>query len=154
MEAILKRIKQELKTIQKTENLRYKHYNNNYQEWLEYHDYYTLNRKKHFLVFRFVYQKQEDSLSLIYNYVFNSKNVVVNESHSLADYKSDSLPGIAEADKIKLKEIFSFSVEDGQIKNTTDIEIQVETIISVFKKNYQSIIEYARDTIKTEKIPE
>ncbi|XMB72452.1 hypothetical protein RJI07_00775 [Mycoplasmatota bacterium WC30] len=154
MEAILKQIKQELKPIQKAENFRYKHFNNSFQESLEYHDFYTLNRKKHFLVFRFVYQKQEESLSLIYNYAFNSRTIVVNDIHSLADYKNDSLPGIIETDKDKLKDIYKFSVEEGQIKNVVDIEIQLDTILSIFKNNYKNIIDYAKNITKTQKIPE
>ncbi len=148
MKAILKQIKSELKEIKKAENLRYKHSNNRYQESLEYHDFYTLNRKKHFLVFRFVYQKQEESLSLIYNYAFNSRSIVVNETHSFSNYNTDELPGILETDKEHLKEIYKFSVEDGQIKNTVDLNIQLKIILSVFKSSYKRIIEHAKKISK------
>ncbi len=154
MEQILKNIKKELLVISKENNLKYKHLNNHYQETLQYIAFFSLNRKKHYLEFCFTYQKREESLSFIYNYVFNSKSIVVNESHSLANYQEDTLPGIQEADKLNLKEIYKFEAIDNQIKNKVDILKQYEVVLDVFKNNFKNIMKHVKNVIKIKKIPE
>jgi len=154
MEQILKNIKKELQIYSKEDKLKYKHLNNVYQETLQYTAFFSLNRKKHYLEFNFVYQKKEESLSFIYNYTFNSKSIIVSESHSLANYPEDSLPGIAEADKLNLKDIYKFEAIDNQIKNKVDILKQYEVILDIFKRNYKSMMKHVKNVIKIKKTPE
>lgn len=154
MEQILKKIKKEIKPIQKANNLKYSHTNNRYQETLGYTAFFSLNRKKHYLEFRFVYQKQEESLSFLYNYAFNTKTTVVNEAHSLANYPEDKLPGIKEDSKLNCNDLYKFEVVDGQIKNTVDIDVQYEGILTIFRQNFQIIMKYAKNIAKIKKIPE
>ncbi len=154
MEKILKNIKKELEKIQKENNLKYSHINNHYQETLRYIAFFALNHKKHYLELNIIYQKREESLSFIYNYAFNSKTIVVNETHSLANYPNDKLPGISEVSKEKISDLYKFEVVESQIKNVVDIDTQCEGILTIFKKNYKSIINHAKKIAKIKKIPE
>ena len=148
MEAHLKQIKTELKEICEKENFKYKHVKNHYQEMLEYHDFFALNRKKHFLVFKFIYQKQEESISFTYHFEYNNKTKTVNETHSLSNHEVDKLPGVS-SDSIDLaKTIYQYEVVDGQIKNAVDLDKQTTNILSVFKNNYSSIITHVKNLSK------
>ncbi len=153
MEPTLKLIKTELIPIVKEENIRYSHINNFYQEILEYTDYFTLNRRKHFLVLRFVLQKRESSLSFNYRFVYNSKDRVVDELYSFAD-KDKELPGIGPIDKEKLSSIYKFSSKENGILNEIPLGNQSQVIMEVFKNSYKNIIDYAKNIAKIKKIPE
>lgn len=148
MELILKRIKKELQETIKKENFKYKHTNNIYQEKIEYFDYYTINRKKHFLQYSFIYQKKETSLSFTYHIEYNNKNVNVSETHSLSDYQNDNLPGIKEEHKEMGSLIYKYEVIDHILKNSVDIEKQADNVIKVFLENYQNISKYAKNIAK------
>ncbi len=148
METNLKKIKNSLKEICSKENFKYKHIKNHYQEMIEYYDYYSLNRKKHFLVFRFIFQKQEESISFTYHFEYNNRTKTINETHSLSNYEADKLPGLTEENKEFAKEIYSYAVEDGAIKNTVDLEKQTDKLINLFKKSYNNIIAHVKKLSK------
>ena len=154
MELILKQIKTDLKQIRKDNNWKFKHINNHFQEILEYTDYYSLNRKKHFLTMRFILQKKENSLSFNYHYVFSSKNFTIDETHSFAESTKDLLPGINPVDREKLRLIYRYEVEEKAIKNQISLDDQVKTVMEVFKANYPAIINHVKSFTKTNKIPE
>jgi len=148
MEPTLKLIKAELKPIVKEENLKYKHINNAFQEILEYTDYFTINRRKHFLVLRFICQKQENTLSFHYRYVFNTKLKSVDEAFSFADKAQEALPGVTPTDFTKLPPIYQFVVSEGSVINQVPFEEQYKTVMEVFKNNYKNIIEHAKNIAK------
>ena len=148
MEETLKRIKKELHKIIKSENLKYKHTKDKYMEKLEYSNFYTLNRKKHFLTYSFIYQKKEESLSFNYHIEFNNKTININETHMLSDYLNDSLPGIKEEHKEMGSLIYKYEVDNNVLKNTVDIEKQATSVIKVFIENYKSIDKYAKNIAK------
>lgn len=148
METNLKKIKTELKEICSKENFKFKHVKNHYQDILEYYDYYSLNRKKHFLVFRFVFQKQEESISFTYHFEYNNKTKIVNETHSLSNFEADKLPGISEESKNLAQSIYKYEVIDGKIVNTIDLNKQTEGILKVFKDNYSNIIKHVKNMSK------
>ncbi len=148
MEKILKKIKNDLLEIKKQENWKYKKYSNSVQEVLEYLDYFTINRKKHFLSIRFIFQKEQKSLSVIYNIQFHSKNLDINEKYSFENQKQTKLPGIKKENREKLLDIYEFQVIDNQIINTVPLETQYEVIINVFKNSIHNIIEYAKNINK------
>lgn len=148
MEIILKRIKKELKETIKKENLKYKHLNNAYIEEINYSNFYTLNRKKHFLTYSFIYNKKEESLSFNYHIEFNNKNSSINKTHMLSNYQNDDLPGIKEEHKEIGSLIYKYEVVNNVLKNTVDIEKQTDMIIKVFLDNYKSIDNYAKNIVK------
>ncbi len=154
MEPILKTIKTELKPFKQEHNFKVKHFKNAFQEGLEYYDYYSLNRKKHYLVLRFVYQRDQQSLSVFYRYQFQSKTKTVDEDHSFAQNEKATLPGIKKADREKLLQAYRFEVVDGKIINTVPIEEQYNIIIDVFKKNVNSIVKLAKTSNKITESPE
>lgn len=148
MQANLKQIKTELKDISKKENFKFKHVKNHYQDMLEYYDFFSLNRKKHYLVFRFIYQKQEESISFIYQFEYNNKTKAVNETHSLSNHEADNLPGLTEQAKEMAKEVYEYAVEGDAIKNKVELKTQTELILKIFKENYISIINYVKKLSK------
>ena len=154
MEPLLKQIKTELKPIAKAENWKAKHINNHLQEILEYTDYFTLNRKKHYLTLRFILQKREHSLSFIYRYVYNSKTITVDETHSFAEANKKVLPGVSPLDREKLFDIYHYGIEDKTIRNEVPLEEQKQTLMEVFKNNYQTIVNHAKNIHKLNKIPD
>lgn len=147
MEMILKQIKNELKELSKQETFNLKHSKNKFQDKLEYFNYYTLNRKKHFLVFRFIYQKVEESLSFTYHIEIHNKNQDLIEDYNISDIDS-SLPGINEEYRDMIKSIYDYQVDDQRIVNKIDIQQQYEKIMLIFKKNYKNIIKYAENIAK------
>lgn len=151
MDPILKQIKTELKPICQEENLKLKHIKNHFQEVLEYHDYYGLNRKKHFLLMRFILQKQEKSLSFVYRHVHSNRNGSTDESYSFADADQMTLPGITKTRQEKLLNLYQYQVEEGKIVNTVPLEEQYAIIIDVFKNSYKNIIKHAKNLNKTKK---
>jgi len=148
MEKILKKIKNDLIGIKKQENWKFKKYSNNVQAILEYLDYFTINRKKHFLSIRFILQKEQKSLSVIYNIKFNTKNLNVDETYSFEDKNQENLPGIKKENREKLLQIYKFQVKENQIVNTVSLEEQYEVIMKVFKDDIKTVIEYAKNINK------
>ncbi|MCK5731475.1 MAG: hypothetical protein KAH13_00500 [Tenericutes bacterium] len=147
MEMILKQIKKDLYEISKKEAYNVKHSKNKFQDKLEYFNYFTLNRKKHFLVFRFVYQKLEESLSFTYHIEIHNRNQDLIEDYNLSDIDS-SLPGINEEYKDMIKSIYDYQVDNQRIVNKVDIKQQYEKIMLIFKKNYMNITKYAETIAK------
>ncbi len=141
MEAILKQIKTELKTIRKENSFKLKRVNNHYQDRLDYYDYYSINRKKHYLMMSFIFQKKENSLSFIYNYVCTLKNCDINTTNSFQDALEKTIPGVNKADRQKLIGIYDFEVIDDIIQNKVSIEEQTKVVLDVFKNSYKSIIQ-------------
>lgn len=145
MEQILKTIKKDLSEIAKKENFKVKHIKNNYQDILEYSYFFTMNRKKHFINFRFIFQKAEESLSFVYHYEFNNKDKTISNTHSLANYQIDSLPGISDSSKERLNSVYKYEIIENKIKNTIQIENQYNIILAVFKKDYNAILKYVKN---------
>ncbi|MBN2540486.1 MAG: hypothetical protein JXB08_03055 [Bacilli bacterium] len=154
MEPILKTIKTELKPFKKEHNFIVKRIKNAFQDGLEYFDYYSLNRKKHYLVVRFIYQKDQNSLSVIYRYQFQSKTKTIDEEHSFAEMDKVHLPGIKKADREKLYGAYKFDVVENKIVNTVPLEEQHKIIIDVFQNNINSIVKLAKSSNKKEENPE
>ncbi len=148
MEKILKKIKNDLLEIKKQENWKYKRYSNSVQEVLEYLDYFTINRKKHFFSIRFILQKEQKSLSVVYNIQFHSKNLDINEIYSFENQKQTKLPGIKKENRERLLDVYEFRVIDNQIVNMVPLETQYEVIMSVFKDSIQNIMKYAKNINK------
>ncbi|MCK4551811.1 MAG: hypothetical protein KAU02_02755 [Tenericutes bacterium] len=147
METILKQIKKDLQDLSKKEAYNVKHSKNKFQDKLEFYKYYTLNRKKHFLVFRFVYQKLEESLSFTYHIEFHNRNKDLIEDYNLSDIDA-GLPGIDEEYNDVIKSIYNYQVDNQRIVNKVDINQQYEKIMLIFKKNYMNIIKYAENLAK------
>lgn len=145
MEPALKKIKNELKEIKTNHNLKYSHENNHIQETVEYAIYYGLNRKKHYLTFRFVYQKKEQALSFIYAYGYYKKQQEIKEVYSLLNYQNTEFPGMVDVDEKQISSIYKFVNQDNCIVNEVPLETQADLIIDIFKKNYASLIKYVKN---------
>lgn len=154
MELALKQIKTNLKPIAKSDNLKYKHLNNEFQEIIEYSDYYTLNRRKHYLVMRFIHQKRENVLSFNYRFVYNAKNVILDESYSFMDKDKVILPGINPIDRQRLFDLYKLSLIDNRIVNEISLDEQYKTLNEIFMNSYKNIIEYGKNLPKINKIPD
>lgn len=145
MEPIIKQIKTELKTFKKENNINLKHVKNHYQDILEYSNFFGINLKKHRLTVSIIYQKQENTLSFIYNYVCQLKNKDIDETYSIADKDIADYPGISYLDPKVIKGIYDFEVQDGMIKNKTSLEEQAKVIIELFKNNYKGLLKFTKN---------
>lgn len=145
MEPTLKKIKTELKEIKNNNNLKYSHENNHIQETVEYSLYYGLNRKKHYLTFRFVYQKKENTLSFIYEYAYHKKQREIKEVYSLLNYQNTEFPGMDDIDEKQISSIYKFVNRENKIVNEIALKTQAEIVVDIFKKHYKSMIKYVKN---------
>ena len=154
MEPIIKKIKTDLKPLKTDFNLRLKHINNNYQEILEYTDYYGLNFKKHNLVCKFILQKKENSLTFTYNYVCNKKNCDITKEYSFMSNDIEKYPCFTDADVSRIKELYDFSTEDNIIKNSVSLETQADVLLDIFKKRFKKLTEFVKKQASNKETPE
>ena len=154
MEAILKQIKADLKNNIEADNLKIKHYKHKKQDILEYQTSFSLNRKKHYLNMRFIFQKPEKTLSFSYRCVCTLKNLNIDEEYTFANKELDILPGINPVDREKLRDIYKYVVQENIIINEVPIEEQYKVILPIFKDNYKSIMKYAKNLVKIKRSSE
>lgn len=145
MEPIIKQIKLELKEFRKQNNINLKHINNQYQDILEYSNFFGINIKKHRLVVRIIYQKKENTISFVYNYIYTMKTNNIDETYSIADKDIVDYPGISYLDPKEIKSIYDFYVEENVVKNRVSVEEQAKVIVELFKNNYKGLAKYVKN---------